>query len=132
MIEVYWHVRKKRWSVRENGRVTRHVASITLKDCTLVVQPGGRDRVRRTGQKHVHAWVRGTPGRRSSPLVGFSRLRYNPHNDEGFHAEGHPIRTAKCVVFQPDGSAWVEPHHLDDLIPDPAWRRQAANFQGAA
>ena len=63
-IDVYWNLRRNVYSVRARsgpfkGRVVRHVEQIDLKDATFVVNPGGRGRVRREGQKNVHAFIRG-------------------------------------------------------------------------
>ena len=60
-VEVYYNLHKKCWSVRscKTGRVIKHADSLTMRDCKFVVQPAGRERVRREGKKNVHAFVRG-------------------------------------------------------------------------
>jgi hypothetical protein len=60
-VEVYFNVRRRVFSVRENGKVIGHTMRILLEGAHFVVQEGGRQRVLRTGHKHVHAWVRGIP-----------------------------------------------------------------------
>ena len=57
--QVYYNLHKKCYSVRQNGRVVDHADSVVLTDCRFLVQPAGRDKVRRTGVKNVHATVTG-------------------------------------------------------------------------
>ena len=64
-VQVYWNLHKECWSVvalqgEHKGRVVKHTDSIVIKAATFVVQPAGRERVRREGKKNVHAFVRGT------------------------------------------------------------------------
>lgn len=58
-VEVYWHSGRRLYSVREKGKVVDHVPFILLKDAQFVVQPAGRKKARETGQKNVHAFLRG-------------------------------------------------------------------------
>ncbi len=65
-VEVYRNLNKNCFSVRaltgENkGKVIDHVQEITLKDVKFAVQPAGRKRVLKEKQKHVNAFIRGTP-----------------------------------------------------------------------
>ena len=57
--QVYYNLHKKCYSVRQNGRVVDHADSVVLEKCRFLVQPAGRDKVRRTGVKNVHATVTG-------------------------------------------------------------------------
>tara|TARA_R110002020_G_scaffold295917_1_gene511541 strand:+ start:892 stop:1377 length:486 start_codon:yes stop_codon:yes gene_type:complete len=61
-VEVYRNLRSKAWSIRnpKTGRVILHTEKIYLQDCKLTVQPAGRQRVLDTGQKNVHAFIKGT------------------------------------------------------------------------
>ena len=58
-VQVYWNIRLGRYSVRQSGRVIYHVDSIVLRDVRFNVAPAGRDKVRATGVKNVHATVTG-------------------------------------------------------------------------
>ena len=58
-VQVYWNIRLGRYSVRQSGRVIDHVDSIILRDVRFNVAPAGRDKVRATGVKNVHATVTG-------------------------------------------------------------------------
>ena len=57
-VEVYWNLRKKYWSVRHKGKVIKHTRCIRLRDVQWVVQPAGKERVRRENRKNVHAFAR--------------------------------------------------------------------------
>ncbi|UBV45462.1 hypothetical protein LAJ19_20265 (plasmid) [Deinococcus taeanensis] len=76
-VEVYRNLTRRCWSVRQGGRVIAHSPWLLLRDVTMIVRPGGRDRVRRTGRNEVHAWVRGTPAQHPPP-AGLERARDNP------------------------------------------------------
>ena len=58
-VQVYYNIRRGDYSVRQSGRVIDHVDSIVLRDVRFNVAPAGRDKVRETGVKNVHATVTG-------------------------------------------------------------------------
>jgi len=58
-VQVYYNIRRGDYSVRQSGRVIDHVDSIALSDVRFNVAPAGRDKVRATGVKNVHATVSG-------------------------------------------------------------------------
>jgi len=58
-VQVYYNIRRGDYSVRLSGRVIDHVDSIILRDVRFNVAPAGRDKVRATGVKNVHATVTG-------------------------------------------------------------------------
>lgn len=101
--EVYFNLHKHCLSMRELKRGARveHVTAVILDHVNFVVQPAGRERVRREGRKNVHAFVRGVPhwslgfpaGDRSAKDMaawiagltdGKRRITYNPHKYETF------------------------------------------------
>ena len=61
LVSVYWNITRKCFSIRDHTtkRVLDYTASIFINDCTFTVMEAGRQRVLRTGQKNVHAWVTG-------------------------------------------------------------------------
>ena len=89
-VEVYWNLHKNRWSIRslENhnrGKIVGHIDRLILSDCQFVVQPGGQKRTRKTGQKNVHAFVRGHIDGYHLPLpINSQRVTYNPFRDNTF------------------------------------------------
>ena len=58
-VQVYYNIRRGDYSVRQSGRVINHVDSIVLRAVRFNVAPAGRDKVRETGVKNVHATVTG-------------------------------------------------------------------------
>ena len=58
-VQVYYNIRRGDYSVRQSGCVIDHVDSIALSDVRFNVAPAGREKVRATGVKNVHATVTG-------------------------------------------------------------------------
>ena len=97
-VEIYWNLHKRLFSVRalegeHKGRVIAHSYGICLVRAKFVVQPAGRERVRRENKKNVHAFVRGQIVDRAWAVVGFSRrcpsrrpvnITYNPYMHDSF------------------------------------------------
>ena len=127
-VQVYWNLHLGRYSVRQSGRVIDHVDSIILRDVRFNVAPAGRDKVRATGVKNVHATVTGyivdNPDRGGGFLytsdVFFSRgwqgidydhVTYNPFKYDQFVKitaraydgfDAAPISTADYVELLPN------------------------------
>jgi hypothetical protein len=57
--EAYYDLHDGKFSMCQSGLVVVHADNIWLKDCKLAVQPSGNAKVRETGVKNVHAYVRG-------------------------------------------------------------------------
>jgi hypothetical protein len=100
-VEVYRNLRSQCWSIRERstGKVIAHANHLVLRDATFIVRPGGRERVRQTGHKTVHAFVRGSLTDRDSAVIPDQQVRYNPRRDDTFHVDGEPVTHAATVVF---------------------------------
>ena len=89
-VDVYFNLHKHCWSVkdRKTGLVVAHREEVLIRNATGVVQPAGRDRVRKEGRKNVHAFIRGewvdieeTP----TYLQGWaSQITYNPYKNDTF------------------------------------------------
>lgn len=62
LVEVYYNTHLNMLSVRDakTKRVIGHEHQVYLREPTYIVQPAGRDKVRRNNRKNVHAWLRGT------------------------------------------------------------------------
>lgn len=125
-VEVYKHWPKSRkagvsvYAVRDitagspdYGRVVAHSIGLSLLDATFTVQPAGNRKVRDTGVKNVHAFIRGTwlggkwadrslMDEYTNPRV----VRYNPRTQTSFMALGVPIHKADIVVLANTVSAW--------------------------
>lgn len=122
---VYFNLHKKVWSVRAlegpyKGLVIGHGQGITLWRVTPKVSAIGRDKVRTTGVKNVHAglvgellvvddtfqWHKGrkvyTIGGPITPKNTLPQITYNPYKYQGFvyrHNE-KPFESAKLVEFK--------------------------------
>jgi hypothetical protein len=88
-VQVYYNIRRGDYSVRQAGRVIDHVDSIVLSDVRFNVAPAGRDKVRATGVKNVHATVTGYAVQRNNVSIDNRRdiidyVAYNPFKYDQF------------------------------------------------
>ena len=118
-VQVYYNIRRGDYSVRQSGRVIDHVDSIVLRDVRFNVAASGRDKVRATGVKNVHAtvsgylhnqfvsndnWVRSIESRYDS--IAYNPFKYDQFVKitarayDGFDAT--PIQTADYVALLPN------------------------------
>ena len=115
-VQVYYNIRRGDYSVRQAGRVIDHVDSIVLSDVRFNVAPAGRDKVRATGVKNVHATVTGYAVQRNNVSIDNRRdiidyVAYNPfkydqfvkitsNGYDGFYAD--PVHSADYVALLPN------------------------------
>lgn len=86
-VDVYFNLHRKCFSVRGtcDRIVIAHVDSFMLSDVAAIVSAAGKERVRRTGVKNVHAFLRGKwMGEAVDPPQPVDTLRYNPFVLDGF------------------------------------------------
>ena len=109
MTDVYRNLTRSCWSVREGGRVVAHKPTIALTDVTMVVQPGGRARVLRTGVREVHAWCRGTRTELAGVPAGAVEIGYSPWHAPHFTSRPGFSKVMACrlIVFTNTGTAWA-------------------------
>ena len=112
LFDVYWHTRKRLWSVRVNGRVLYHTPQACLSCATLMVSVPAVERIRARGQREVCAWARGH--REYLPhglgmdgtLVG-EQVFFDPYRHTSFvTAGGMQVTACRWLYFDPDGTAW--------------------------
>lgn len=104
-VQVYRNLTKKCYSVRQGGRVVDHVHSLYLKDVTFVVQPAGRERVRREKRKNVHAYIKGIIAPETEWIKQPRLAMYNPYEFDTF-VDGmtwKPIHSAPRVLISEVG-----------------------------
>ena len=72
-VQVYRNLQRKgRWySIRQNGLVVAHSTSLYLLDCKFVVNQKIREKIIKTGNKEVHAYIIG----RYYPI----KMLWSPH-----------------------------------------------------
>lgn len=109
--EAYYDLHDGLFSLRQNGLVVVHAENIWLKDCKFAVQPAGNAKVRSTGVKNVHAFVRGHfmdadidfPDDYESYLyrMGYQRGNYSPKAHTSFvdYYTLEPLYEASAVVL---------------------------------
>jgi len=112
-VEVYRNLHTGKMSVREaGGRVLTHEDQVFLANPRFVVQPAGRERVRREGKKNVHAFVRGElRGFSVGQNLGFDNWQqweeatYNPYKYDSFVAKADetPLDYASRAVVTTRG-----------------------------
>ena len=100
-VQVYWNLHRGCYSVRQSGRVKYHADSIMLRDVRFNVAPAGRDKVRETGVKNVHATVTGfvvVQSWRHIPLnesKHYDCVTYNPFKYNQF------VKLLQCDMYTP-------------------------------
>jgi hypothetical protein len=103
-LEVYYNLHKKVWSVRNKGKVIDHCTSISLVNPSFDVQPAGNERVKRTGVKNVHAFVRGNKKKGEAFLCtdDWREVTYNPKKHDSFvlRETGEPVSKADAVIME--------------------------------
>lgn len=92
-VYVYRNLHTGTWSVRaldgsRRGRVVAHPRALVLVDAVFRVSAAGRERVRATGVRCVHAGVVGRIARASEARRegAATEVTYNPFRHEGFVA----------------------------------------------
>lgn len=100
IVEVYWNLHKKCWSVRHKGKVILHKDEVYIKKPIFVVRPAGRERTRREKKKNVHAFVKGEMFGGKDFEGCTEPVRYNPYEMETFQdCEKNPVMSALVVYL---------------------------------
>lgn len=101
-VSVFWNLHRDCYSVRNaRGITVAYARCIHLDNVTFTVQASGRDKVRKTGKKTVHAFVRGTvafPQQLDAPRCV---VTYNPQRDDTFISRdnGQPMHAAPRALL---------------------------------
>ncbi|WP_375462963.1 hypothetical protein [uncultured Methylobacterium sp.] len=103
-VQAYYNRTRHIWSVRQAGIVVDRRPSMVLAECVLHVGESARQRVLRTGDRDVHAWVLGTLADLAMP-PDVVRIGYRP-TEPGFRRRdtGEVVTAAAAVFFLEDGS----------------------------
>lgn len=109
-VRVYFNLRNGYWSVKYKDRVALYAKNLCLSKCLFKVSEAGRQRVLRTRQKNVHAYVEGTfECLLSEKEIDFNlrtwkseQIRYNPYETKTFISveTKFPVREADLVVLE--------------------------------
>lgn len=102
-VDAYLNLNRDCISIRSResedyGTVVAHRPRLTVVNAEFVVQPAGRERVRETGVKNVHAFVRGEWDDSVKVMDG-EKVTYNPYEYDSFvHAESEePVARAEAT-----------------------------------
>ena len=121
-VEVYRNLHKKCFSIRRKGRVVEYLydgglhhrgVELYIINAKFVVQPGGKERVRREKRKNVHAFIRGTVmpfgGLQRKSLIGncISTITYDPYTMNTFQDLDGNIVTEAEEVFISYGVVYI-------------------------
>lgn len=107
-VDVYWNrrIRPRAWSVREGGRVHRHVREITLRDVRFIVHVAAVERVQRLRQRAVCAYARGIPCE-APRYASAVRVTFDPYDGPHFTTEdGTIVLRASLAHFMENGECW--------------------------
>lgn len=107
-VEVYRNTNKKGviYSIRQGGYVVAHADELFLVNAEFIVRDSGRKRVKKSGRKNVHAWVRGEIAMLVKPEKGrMHQVTYNPRKNKQFVRvkTGKPITEARGVALTKQG-----------------------------
>ena len=87
-VDVYFNVTRKVFSIRQDGIVIAHRSNLFLTHSKFIVRESGQKRVRETGHKNVHAFVRGMWDQKEyrsfKDMMLWRKVSYNPKRDDFF------------------------------------------------
>lgn len=107
-VDVYRNLNNDCYSIKSRetdtyGTVIAHRDRVCVENAEFVVREAGRDRVRSSGRKNVHAFVRGVVSDRMD-VVGVD-VTYDPIQYDSFVVvdSEEPIRSAERVMLHEQG-----------------------------
>lgn len=107
---IYRNLRlKDTFSIRHRGKVVARHTMALARNVKFQVSEVGRQQVLREKRKNVHAYVVADDVVPYTEAIGTSQLQritYNPYTGPHFTIDGHPITSAKAVLFEA-GSCWL-------------------------
>jgi hypothetical protein len=107
-IQAYQNLNTKTWSIRHKGKVISHPTIAVISNATFHVQQGGHARVISSGQRSVHAYIKGTLINSDSIPSNLKRVYYNPFRSNKFELEdGTEITQAARVYLLDDKKAYI-------------------------
>ena len=112
-VDVYRNLTNGTWSVKslQTGLVEHRPVFVAVRDAEFVVQPSGLRRVRESGQKDVHAFVRGQRAGEIRLPEGddYVQVTYNPFKFDSFvTSDTHqPVYKADLVLLLPEGLVYA-------------------------
>ncbi|MGQ7794489.1 hypothetical protein ACUN0C_18955 [Faunimonas sp. B44] len=119
LVDVYWNSRRRCYSVRHKGRVIHHLTALSIERPRFVVSQKGRERVIATGEKNVHAVIRGRLwcmfGIPAGQKSRAREVRYNPFVNSSFvDQDNKPVTRADLAILQVDAARKPRIYAKDD------------------
>lgn len=112
MTQVYWHSRKRLWSLREGGRVIEHRPEVRLWNVSLIVKPAAVERIQIRGQREICAWAEGRlmddVPEDELPDRGIARVMFRPFERAEFYhgISGRALVGCQLLMLDRGGEAW--------------------------
>jgi len=106
-VEVYRNLHRGGYSIRQDGLVVAHSKDIVIKDCTFHIRSSAHKLFKKTGERNVHAFVKGLLGTREDILLQYSHVLYYDLNNGLFFAGDLPILSAN-IVYSQDSKTLVQ------------------------
>ena len=115
-IQAYQNLNTKTWSIRHKGKVISHPTIAVISNATFHVQQGGHARVISSGQRSVHAYIKGTletsdtinAYAKAGLPSNLKRVYYNPFRSDKFQlADGTEVTQATTVYLLDDKKAYI-------------------------
>lgn len=107
----YRNLHESVWSIQQGGLVVAHAEAAVISGAKFTVGEKGRQKVIATGQKNVHAGVRGYLRDQLAYMKKpVDRVSYSPFKAGHFYRveSGEPIHEAEQVFLDPHGKAWAQ------------------------
>jgi hypothetical protein len=115
-IIVYRNLNRKGkvYSIKQGNWVVGHATNLVMHDCEFVVNKAGKARAIKTGQRNVHAYIKGFLNKDhpqinpdSDIFTDYRKIEYKPFTDIGFYFDctinDQPlhldiIKAMKCII----------------------------------
>ncbi len=95
-VYVYRNLHKNCFSIRQRGIIVGHVDSLSLRNCSFIVNERGRQKVIKTHQKNVHAFVKGTLNMDTTNLE--EPVYYSPYHFSYFYRSKNAIPVCQAPL----------------------------------
>jgi hypothetical protein len=94
----------KTYSIRQDGKVVAHTEKLILKKCEFIINKSGKQRCIETGDRNVHAFIRGYIGNGDDVPLSFGfHIHYNPFDERVFFSNNFEIKEANAVHIRQGG-----------------------------
>lgn len=100
-VQVYRNLSRSCYSIRQSGLVIGHSDFVCLENCKFVVIESGRQRVLKTKEKNVHAFIQGYITKKNTKPKNV--VKYNPYLNEKFMQGKSQIHESDYAYISMEG-----------------------------